>query len=140
MGFGVPAGLGVQVATGERPLILVGDGAFQMTGWELGNCRRYGWDPIVVVFNNASWEMLRAFQPAAHYNDLDDWPFHELAASLGGLGIRVRTRRELAAALERAATTRGRFVLVDVVMERGRMSGTLRRYVEGFQRRRAESG
>lgn len=40
MGFGVPAGLGVQAATGERPLILVGDGAFQMTGWELGNARR----------------------------------------------------------------------------------------------------
>ena len=47
---------------------------------------------------------------------------------------------ELAAALERAAATRGRFVLVDVVMERGHMSGTLSRYVEGFQRRRAESG
>jgi TPP-dependent 2-oxoacid decarboxylase len=29
------------------------DGAFQMTGWELGNCRRYGFDPIVVLFNNA---------------------------------------------------------------------------------------
>jgi indolepyruvate decarboxylase len=63
MGFGVPAGLGLQAATNERPLILVGDGAFQMTGWELGNCRRYGWDPIVLVFNNASWEMLRTFQP-----------------------------------------------------------------------------
>ena len=34
-------------ASGQRPLILVGDGAFQMTGWELGNCQRYGWDPIV---------------------------------------------------------------------------------------------
>ena len=45
MGFGVPAALGVQAATGKRPLVLVGDGAFQMTGWELGNCRRYGWDP-----------------------------------------------------------------------------------------------
>ena len=42
MGYGVPAGLGLQAATGKRPLILVGDGAFQMTGWELGNCRRYG--------------------------------------------------------------------------------------------------
>ncbi|CAG0995960.1 hypothetical protein GPROT1_03423, partial [Gammaproteobacteria bacterium] len=63
MGFGVPAGLGVQASTRRRPLILVGDGAFQMTGWELGNCRRYGWDPIVVVFYNRSWEMLRAFQP-----------------------------------------------------------------------------
>ncbi len=32
MGFGVPAGLGVQAASGRRPLVLVGDGAFQMTG------------------------------------------------------------------------------------------------------------
>src|SRR6202030_934314 len=62
MGFGVPAGFGVAASTGKRPLILVGDGAFQMTGFELGNCRRYGLDPIVVLFNNASWEMLRAFQ------------------------------------------------------------------------------
>ncbi len=54
MGFGVPAGLGLQAATGQRPLILVGDGAFQMTGWELGNCKRYGWDPIVLLFNNAT--------------------------------------------------------------------------------------
>jgi indolepyruvate decarboxylase len=137
MGFGVPAGLGVQAATGERPLVLVGDGAFAMTGWELGNCRRYGWDPIVIVFNNASWEMLRAFQPDAGYNDLDDWPFHELAGPLGGLGIRVRTRRELAEALELAIATRDRFVLIDVVMERGRMSGTLSRFVEGFTQRRA---
>ena len=96
MGFGVPAGLGVQAATGERPLILVGDGAFQMTGWELGNCRRYGWDPIVIVFNNASWEMLRTFQPESRFNDLDDWNFAEVAPALGGDGVRVRTRRELA--------------------------------------------
>ena len=137
MGFGVPAGLGIQAATGERPLVLVGDGAFQMTGWELGNCRRYGWDPIVIVFNNASWEMLRAFQPGAGYNDLDDWPFHELAAGLGGLGLRVSTRRELAEALELAVATRGRFVLIDVVMERGHMSDTLSRFVDGFKRRRA---
>ena len=138
MGFGVPGGLGVQVATGERPLVLVGDGAFQMTGWELGNCRRYGWDPIVVVFNNSSWEMLRAFQPQAGYNDLPDWPFHELADSLGGVGLRVRTRRELAEALEHAVADRGRFVLIDVVMARGRMSTTLSRYVEAFERKRSQ--
>ena len=138
MGFGVPAGLGAQVATGARPLLLVGDGAFQMTGWELGTCRRYGWDPIVIVFNNASWEKLRAFQPEAGYNDLPDWPFHELADSLGGVGIRVHTRRELAEALERAVADEGRFVLVDVVMERGRMSSTLSRYVKGFERRRSQ--
>ena len=80
MGFGVPAGIGVAAATGRRPLILVGDGAFQMTGWELGNCRRYGLDPIVVLFNNASWEMLRVFQPESRFNDLDDWNFAAIAA------------------------------------------------------------
>ena len=89
MGFGVPAGIGVAAATGRRPLILVGDGAFQMTGWELGNCRRYGLDPIVVLFNNASWEMLRVFQPESRFNDLDDWHFAALAPSLGGHGERV---------------------------------------------------
>ena len=60
-----------------------------MTGWELGNCRRNGWDPIVLVFNNRSWEMLRAFQPDSAFNDLDDWHFAELADGLGGAGQRV---------------------------------------------------
>src|SRR5690606_1604748 len=30
MGYGVPAALGTQAATGRRPIVLVGDGAFQM--------------------------------------------------------------------------------------------------------------
>ena len=32
MGFGVPGALGAQIGTGARPLVLCGDGAFQMTG------------------------------------------------------------------------------------------------------------
>src|SRR5262249_47657880 len=32
MGFSIPAALGVQIVSGRRPLVLVGDGAFQMTG------------------------------------------------------------------------------------------------------------
>ena len=139
MGFGVPAGLGVQAAGGGRPLILVGDGAFQMTGWELGNCRRYGWDPIVVVFNNASWEMLRTFQPESRFNDLDDWHFAEVASALGGEGTRVRTRRELVAALTRAAATRGRFQLIEAMLPRGVLSATLSRYVAGVRKARGDA-
>ena len=133
MGYGVPAGLGACVAAGGRPLILVGDGAFQMTGFELGNCRRYGWDPIVVVFNNASWEMLRVFQPESAFNNLDDWRFAELAGPLGGDGVRVATRRELAHALARAHATRGRFQLIEVMLPRGQTSDTLARFVAGFK-------
>lgn len=136
MGYGVPAGLGMQATTGERTLILVGDGAFQMTGWELGNCRRYGWDPIVIVFNNKSWEMLRAFQPESRFNDLDDWHFAEVADAIGGDGTRAATRRELAAALERAAATRGRFQLIEAMIPRGALSTTLARFVEGMRKRR----
>ena len=133
MGFGVPAGIGAAVATGERPLVLVGDGAFQMTGWELGNCARYGLDPIVVLFNNTSWEMLRVFQPESKFNDLSDWHFADIAASLGGHGIRVTTRRELASALEAAAQRRGQFSLIEVMLPRGVTSHTLARFVAGYK-------
>jgi indolepyruvate decarboxylase len=134
MGYGVPAGLGLQAATGQRPLILVGDGAFQMTGWELGNCRRYGWDPIVLLFNNASWEMLRTFQPESSFNDLGHWGFAEMAAGMGGDGVRVGTRGELKAALDQAMATRGRFQLIEVTLPRGVLSNTLQRFVAGVKR------
>lgn len=129
MGFGVPAGLGLQVASGQRPIIMVGDGAFQMTGMELGNCARYGWDPIVIVFNNASWEMLRTFQPEGGYNSLAEWQFAKIADALGGVGHRVSTRKQLADTLETAVTTRGKFQLIEVMIERGAISDTLKRFV-----------
>jgi indolepyruvate decarboxylase len=132
MGFGVPAGVGV-AAIGLRPLILVGDGAFQMTGWELGNCRRYGLDPIVVLFNNCSWEMLRVFQPESRFNDLDDWHFAEVAHAIGGIGERVTTRAGLVDALDRAVQRRGQFSLIEVMLPRGQTSDTLARFVAGFK-------
>jgi indolepyruvate decarboxylase len=104
-----------------------------MTGWELGNCRRYGLDPIVVLFNNQSWEMLRVFQPESKFNDLDDWHFAEIASSLGGVGERVATRRALAAALERAVARPGKFALIEVMLPRGVTSDTLARFVAGFK-------
>jgi len=134
MGYGVPAGLGLQAATAQRPIVLVGDGAFQMTGWELGNAPRHGWDPIVLVFNNASWEMLRAFEPEARFTDLGTWDFAAMAAGMGGDGHRVQTRAELDAALARAHATRGRFQLIDIRLARGARSPTLTRFVQAVKR------
>ena len=45
MGFAVPAALGAQIASGRRPLVLVGDGAFQMTGSEISHARKYRLQP-----------------------------------------------------------------------------------------------
>jgi indolepyruvate decarboxylase len=137
MGFAVPAAIGIQVATGRRPLALVGDGAFQMTGWELGHCKRYGLDPIVVVLNNASWGMLSAFRPDARYTGIGEWDFASLANALGGRGHRVTSRAELARALDEAATNRGSFQLIDVRVASGALSPSLRRFAAALGSTRA---
>lgn len=136
MGFGVPAGLGLQAATGRRPLIFVGDGAFQMTGWELLNCKRYNWNPVVLVFNNSSWEMLRAFQPESKFNDLEELNYAVIGNSLGGVGQRATTRGELKKCLDQAISDENSFQLIEIMLKRGQLSQTLSRFVEGFNKMR----
>ena len=137
MGPGVPMGFGIQAASGNRPMILVGDGAFQMTGWELGNCRRYGWNPIVLLFNNTGWGMLKTFQADTGYNDLDDWRFADMAPALGGAGRRVETRAELAEALAEAHADDSRFHLIEIMIPRGEISTTLQRFVNAIKQKSA---
>jgi len=84
-----------------------------------------------------SWEMLRAFQPESKFNDLSDWHFAEMAAALGGHGVRVATRGALARALDDAAGRRGLFSLIEVMLPRGAISDTLSRFVRGFSELRA---
>jgi indolepyruvate decarboxylase len=122
-------GLALQVASGRRPLILVGDGAFQMTGFELGNARRLGLNPIVLLFNNAAWGMLKVFQSDTHYNDLVDWRFAEMAGPLGGKGRRVATRTALWEALLTAVADESSWHLIEIMIPRGAYSGTLTRFV-----------
>ena len=56
MGFAIPAALGVQCANRKlRPLVLVGDGAFQMTCLELSTTLKHGFNPIVLVLNNEGY-------------------------------------------------------------------------------------
>lgn len=135
MGPGVPMGLGLAAASGRRPLILVGDGAFQMTGWELGNARRLGMKPIVLLFNNSAWGMLKVFQSDTGYNDLDDWHFADMAKSLGGVGERVATRRDLARALSEAHADKDNWRLIEIMIPRGEYSRTLSQFVAAVRKR-----
>jgi indolepyruvate decarboxylase len=57
-----------------------------------------------------------------------------MAAGLGGDGVRVNTRAELQAALDRAIATRGRFQLIEVMIPSGVLSQTLQRFVAGVKR------
>jgi indolepyruvate decarboxylase len=134
MGFAVPAALGVEIASGRRPIVLVGDGAFQMTGAEISHAPAYGCRPIVVLFNNTRWEMLQAFFPDAKYNATVAWPFARLAELWGGRGFTVKTPEEFRCALT-AAWESDRFSLIDVSLAPGDISPILRGFVQAFSAR-----
>ena len=61
MGFAVPGAIGAALARPDlRPIVLVGDGAFQMTGNELSTLALNKLNPIIIVLNNAYYKMLSA--------------------------------------------------------------------------------
>ena len=135
MGFAVPAALGVQIATGRRPLVLVGDGAFQMTGPEISHAPEYGCNPVIVLFNNTRWEMLQAFFPDAGYNATVPWPFAKLAELWGGRGFVRADAAANSARRSRAAWAGDTFALIEVTLEPGDMSPILSGFVRAFKAR-----
>ncbi len=134
MGFAIPAAMGLQIVSGRRPLVLVGDGAFQMTGPEISHAAGYGCNPIVVLLNNGRWEMLQAFFPHAGYNDTVSWPFAKLAELWGGRGFDVTTAGSLTDALAAAARD-DRWSLIEVRLKQGDISPTLQRFTTAFKER-----
>ena len=118
MGFGVPAAVGASMANPEaRILVIVGDGAFQMTGMELSTIARHRLNPIVVVVNNHGYTTER-FLLEGKFNDLQDWAYHKVPEVVGaGLGIEVRTVGELETALRAALDNLAGFSLLNVHLD-----------------------
>ncbi|MDB6021491.1 MAG: thiamine pyrophosphate dependent decarboxylase, pyruvate decarboxylase, partial [Pedosphaera sp.] len=131
MGFAVPASIGAQLANPKsRPLVLVGDGAFQMTGLELSTVARYGLNPIVIVLNNFGYGTERQMQDGA-YNDVLLWHYSKLPELLGaGRGFLVRTEAELESALREAKKHVQSFCLLDVQLDPQDRSPALQRLAE----------
>ena len=117
MGFAVPACIGAQMANPKlRPLVLVGDGAFQMTGMEIATVARYKLNPIVVVLNNNGYGTERHMQDGP-YNDLWPWQYSRLPEVLGaGRGFRVETEADLRHALAEAHRSTESFCLIEVCL------------------------
>jgi thiamine pyrophosphate-dependent acetolactate synthase large subunit-like protein len=65
------------------------------------------------------------------------WHFDDIARPLGEDGVRVRTKKELFRALETAWRSTGKFQLIEVVLDRGVTSDTLRRFVATLSQRKA---
>jgi indolepyruvate decarboxylase len=125
MGFAVPASIGVEVANPKlRPFVLVGDGAFQMTGTELSTAVRLGLKPIVFVLNNEGYGTMRKIRDGS-FNVISQWNYQKVCDLVGGgVAACATTRGELDGAI-RSAMGSGSVRVIEVKLPRDTMSPQL---------------
>ena len=113
MGFGLGAAIGAQIATGERPVLLTGDGSFGMNMNELATAVTYGIPVTIVLLNNGVLGMVQQwqdmyFEGRHSCTDLDrKTDFMELAKAFGAKGERVEAIDGLKKALKTASDFEG---------------------------------
>lgn len=136
MGFAVPAALGAQIARPDRrALILVGDGAFQMTGTELATHARLGLDPIVIVFNNQGYSTERCILEGP-FNDISAWQFDRLGDVFGPLqGFNADSEQAFDTALLRALKIRDRPSLINVQLAADDASAAMQQLAQHLRSR-----
>lgn len=123
LGFGFPAAMGAKVGRPECPVICVtGDGGFQYNAQELGTAVQYGINPIVMVFNDSAWGVLKGYQQERGgrrmATDLVNPDFIKLFDSYGIGGTRVRDVAEMTRAVQDAVAA-DRIHLIEVAMPDG---------------------
>ena len=123
IGYTLPATLGAGLADRDRrPVLLIGDGAAQLTVQELGSFSREGLSPVIVVVNNDGYTVERAIHgETAPYNDIVAWRWADIPTALGvtdHLIFRAENYGELDDAFVAAAEHRDRMVLIEAVVPR----------------------
>lgn len=136
LGFAVPAAIAVALAQPEwRPLVLVGDGAFQMTGMELSTAARYGLAPIVLVLDNAGYGTERPMLDG-EFNDVHTWEVSKIPDVIrSGRGYDVTTERELDGALRAALADRRTIAIIHARLSSDDFSPALRRLTAELSKR-----
>ena len=126
IGYGLPGGIGAQLAAGPRRRVvsLTGDGGLNMSLGELETARRVGANLVVVVFNNAASGYVKALQHAVYSegsyqsSDLVELDYAAIAKAFGCLGIRVEDPAELNAALRESLANTSTPTVIDVLVTR----------------------
>ena len=124
IGYTLPALLGTMLAApGRRHILLIGDGAFQLTAQELSTLLRHGLSPVIVLVNNDGYTVERCILGAnAGYNDIAAWRYDRLVEAFDphdqAVTVKARTEDELAAALDTATREPDRLVFVEAFTQR----------------------
>jgi TPP-dependent 2-oxoacid decarboxylase len=123
IGYTLPATLGAGLAERDRrPVLLIGDGAAQLTVQELGVFSREGLSPVIVVVNNDGYTIERMIHgKTAPYNDIVAWHWADIPTALGvtnHLFFRAENYGDLDDAFIAATEHRDRMVLIEAVVPR----------------------
>ncbi|HEV2135522.1 MAG TPA: biosynthetic-type acetolactate synthase large subunit [Terracidiphilus sp.] len=117
MGFALPAAIGAKMACPEKEVwVIAGDGGFQMTAAELATIVQEKIKINIAVINNGYLGMVRQWQEFFYERNYEATPlvspdFVKLADAHGIPGRAVRTRGEVADAVNEARATPGAFLL-----------------------------
>jgi len=117
MGFGFGAAIGAAYGTGERSVLVTGDGSFGMSLQELATAVTYNVPVVVVIMNNGVLGMVRQWQTLffdRHYSNTvleRKTDFAAFARSFGADGEAVKTVEELDAALKKAFNREGPYII-----------------------------
>ena len=117
MGYGFGAAIGAAYGTGERSVLITGDGSFGMNLNELATAVRYNVPVVVIIMNNGVLGMVRQWQTLfydKHYSNSvlqRKTDFAAFARSFGADGEAVTTPEELDEALCRAFKTEGPYII-----------------------------
>lgn len=84
IGYTLPAAFGAQTSQPDRRVVLVvGDGAAQLTIQELSSMLRDGLRPLILLLNNEGYTVERAIHgPEQRYNDISLWNWTQIPQAL----------------------------------------------------------
>ena len=123
MGFGMGAAIGAQMATGEKTVLVTGDGSFGMCLNEMATAVKENVPLVVLLLNNGVLGMVRQWQNLffeKHFSNtvLDrKTDFVKLSDAFGAKSERVTTPEELDEALSRAFSSDGTY-LVECIIDK----------------------
>lgn len=123
MGYGMGAAIGAHIGTGEKALLITGDGSFGMNLNELATAVTYNIPLTVLIINNSALGMVRQWQTLFYEKRcfatelVRKTDFVKLAEAFGLGARRVTTEDELKEAFACAMEQNGPF-LIDAVIDR----------------------
>jgi len=135
MGYAIPGALGMSIAQPDkRVIVVVGDGAFQMSCTELSTLVAKKLNSIIFVLNNRGYTTER-FLIDGPFNDVPNWNYHKITETIcGGKGVLVDSEEGLERAVADALKSRELFI-INVMLDPMDISPALKRMTDSLSQR-----